>query len=452
VLIWSPELVHKYNVHGPRYTSYPTALSLQPGFPESAVKAALAQGPDRLSLYLHIPFCQQLCYYCGCTKEVTRHQFKGDRYLDALEQELALYQPLVLDKQIEAVHLGGGTPTFLTIEQLSRLVAMLQQAFSFTGQAEWSVEIDPRSCDSEKLQHLFQLGFRRVSFGVQDFDPQVQQAINRIQSYAMVEALVRQSQDLGFASVNLDLVYGLPHQHSDSFAQTLQQVIALNPDRVSLFSYAHLPTRFAAQRKIPTQTLPQAEEKLALLQLAIAQLGQAGYEAIGMDHFAKTTDPLFQAQQQGKLQRNFQGYTTHGQDALLGLGMSSISQVGGVMWQNQKELQSYQSLLAAGQWPLEKGYSSSRDDKIRAALISQLMCHFQLDLAAFSAQWQLADFWDYFADSRRQLEPLMADGLVELSPHQIQVTPLGRLLVRLVCACFDRYLQLAVQTSYSKVV
>lgn len=451
-LLWSPELVQKYNVHGPRYTSYPTALSLQPGFPVSAVKAALRQGPQALSLYLHIPFCQQLCYYCGCTKEVTRHSFKADRYLDALEQEVALYQPLLAEKQINAVHLGGGTPTFLTQEQLSRLVGLLRNALPLQQDAEWSVEIDPRSCDSAKLAHLFQLGFRRVSFGVQDFDPAVQQAINRLQSYAMVEALVRQAQQLGFASVNLDLVYGLPLQRPDSFASTLQQVIALNPDRVSLFSYAHLPTRFAAQRKIPTQSLPQAEDKLALLQLAIERLTGAGFQAIGMDHFAKASDPLAQAQQHGRLQRNFQGYTTQGQDALLGLGMSSISQVGGVMWQNHKELQPYQTLLAHGAWPVERGYSSTADDKIRAALISQLICHFQLDIAAFSAQWQLADFWDYFAQSRSQLQPLIADGLVRVTAQRIEVTALGRLLVRLVCACFDRYLQLAVQTSYSKVV
>ncbi|WP_337879760.1 oxygen-independent coproporphyrinogen III oxidase [Rheinheimera sp.] len=449
---WSAELLQKYNVHGPRYTSYPTALSLQPGFPVSAVKAALAQGPQQLSLYLHIPFCQQLCYYCGCTKEVTRHSLKADRYLDALEQEVALYQPLLHDRHINAVHLGGGTPTFLTEDQLSRLVGLLGGSLPVQQDADWSVEIDPRSCDRAKLAHLFQLGFRRVSFGVQDFDPAVQQAINRVQPYAMVEALVHQAQQLGFESVNLDLVYGLPLQQAESFASTLQQVIALNPDRVSLFSYAHLPTRFAAQRKIPTQSLPQADEKLALLELAIEHLTQAGYQAIGMDHFAKASDPLAQAQQQGRLQRNFQGYTTQGQDALLGLGMSSISQVGGVMWQNHKELQPYQTLLAQGAWPVERGYSSTGDDKIRAALISQLMCHFQLDIPAFSARWQLSDFWDYFAQSRSQLQPLIADGLVSVTPERIEVTALGRLLVRLVCACFDRYLQLAVQTSYSKVV
>ncbi|WP_337843077.1 oxygen-independent coproporphyrinogen III oxidase [Rheinheimera sp.] len=451
-LLWSPDLVQKYNVHGPRYTSYPTALSLQPGFPVSAVQAALAQGPEALSLYLHIPFCQQLCYYCGCTKEVTRHSLKADRYLDALEQEVALYQPLLRDKRFNAVHLGGGTPTFLTEDQLSRLVGLLRGSLPVQQDADWSVEIDPRSCDRVKLAHLHQLGFRRVSFGVQDFNAEVQQAINRVQPYDMVEALVRQAQQLGVESVNLDLVYGLPLQQAESFASTLQQVIALNPDRVSLFSYAHLPTRFAAQRKIPTQSLPQADEKLALLELAIERLTQAGYQAIGMDHFAKASDPLAQAQQQGRLQRNFQGYTTQGQDALLGLGMSSISQVGGVMWQNHKELQAYQTLLAQGAWPVERGYSSTGDDKIRAALISQLMCHFQLDIPAFSARWQLSDFWDYFAQSRSQLQPLIADGLVRVTPERIEVTALGRLLVRLVCACFDRYLQLAVQTSYSKVV
>lgn len=451
-LVWSSELVQKYNLHGPRYTSYPTALSLHSDFPVSSLQSALVNGPDKLSLYLHIPFCHQLCYYCGCTKEVTRHQFKADGYLDALEQEIALYAPWLTQKKIDAVHLGGGTPTFLTQEQLSRLAGMLRAQLPLEKKGQWSIEIDPRSCDSSKLAHLFTLGFRRVSFGVQDFASDVQLAINRVQPYAMVEALVHQAQQLGFHSVNLDLVYGLPYQRQQSFAKTLTKVIALNPDRVSLFSYAHLPARFASQRKIPTDQLPGAEEKLALLQLAIKRLNDAGYVAIGMDHFAKPTDALSLAQQEGTLQRNFQGYTTHGQDALIGLGMSSISQVSGVMWQNHKDRSRYQAALTEGRWPLERGFSSSQDDKLRAALISQLICHFELDIQEFSLAWQLDSFWDYFAKSRQQLEPLVQDGLVELTQTHLKVTALGRLLVRLVCACFDRYLQLAVHTNFSKVV
>ncbi|RVT45682.1 oxygen-independent coproporphyrinogen III oxidase [Rheinheimera sediminis] len=451
-LLWSSELVQKYSVNGPRYTSYPTALSLLPDFPASAVQAALAGSAAELCLYLHIPFCQQLCYYCGCNKIVTRHSTKADLYLLALEQEMGLYQHLLADKTISQLHLGGGTPTFLTEEQLSLLMQLLRQHFVFKADAELSVEIDPRSCSLDKLAHLRELGFSRLSFGVQDFDEQVQVAINRVQSEELVRVLVLHARALGFSSINLDLVYGLPYQQATSFAETLDKVLELDPDRVSLFSYAHMPTRFAAQRKIPTRSLPQAEDKLALLQLAIERFSQAGYQCIGMDHFAKATDKLAIAQQQGKLQRNFQGYTTAGQDALVGLGVSSISQVNGVIWQNQKDLQQYQQQLALGQWPVDKGLSLTRDDKIRAALISQLICHFELDIPDFCLRFGLTDFWDYFADVLPKLEPLRADALVSYSDEHIQVTALGRLLVRIVCACFDRYLAKNDHLSYSKVV
>jgi oxygen-independent coproporphyrinogen-3 oxidase len=451
-MLWSADLIQKYSVNGPRYTSYPTALSLQPDFPASAVQAALAGSDNQLCLYLHIPFCQQLCYYCGCNKIVTRHSEKADVYLQNLVTEMALYQPLLSDKIISQLHLGGGTPTFLTQDQLSLLMQLLRQHFVFKTDAELSIEIDPRSCSLEKLAHLRQLGFSRVSFGVQDFDEQVQITINRVQSEDLVRSLVLEAKGLGFSSINLDLVYGLPYQRPERFLQTLQSVLQLDPDRVSLFSYAHMPTRFAAQRKIPTQSLPQAEDKLALLQLAIKEFSDAGYQCIGMDHFAKTTDSLAIAQQQGKLQRNFQGYTTAGQDALIGLGVSSISQVNGVIWQNQKELSHYQQQLNDGQLPLERGFSLSQDDKIRAALISQLICHFKLDIPDFCQRFALEDFWSYFADALPKLDPLIADGLVQCSDSVIQVTPLGRLLVRLVCASFDRYLHQANSLSYSKVV
>jgi oxygen-independent coproporphyrinogen-3 oxidase len=329
---------------------------------------------------------------------------------------------------------------------------LLRQHFVFKADAELSIEIDPRSCSLEKLAHLRQLGFSRVSFGVQDFDEQVQIAINRVQSEDLVRSLVLEAKRLGFSSINLDLVYGLPYQKPASFLHSLDSVLQLDPDRVSLFSYAHMPTRFAAQRKIPTQSLPQGEDKLALLQLAITHFSNAGYQCIGMDHFAKATDSLAIAQQQGKLQRNFQGYTTAGQDALIGLGVSSISQVNGVIWQNQKELQHYQQQLSAGQLPVERGFSLSQDDKIRAALISQLICHFELDIPAFCQSFGISDFWCYFADALPKLDPLIADGLVLCSDKHIQVTALGRLLVRLVCASFDRYLQHNTNQSYSKVV
>ncbi|WP_019674541.1 oxygen-independent coproporphyrinogen III oxidase [Arsukibacterium perlucidum] len=448
---WDARLISKYNINGPRYTSYPTALALSPQFDRTHIHTAITQSPNQLSLYLHIPFCHKLCYYCGCNKVVTRHQHKADTYLDALAQEMALYQPLLQGKSINQLHLGGGTPTFLTEVQLSRLMALLQQHFTIEADAEISIEIDPRSCSDDKLRHLRTLGFNRVSFGVQDLDEKVQIAINRLQDTDLIRHQVQLSRELGFSSINLDLIYGLPFQQPDSFAQTVDEIIRLNPDRISLFSYAHLPERFAAQRKISDASLPDAPLKLELMQLAINRFVAAGYQFIGMDHFAKADDALAKAQQAGKLQRNFQGYTTAGQDALIGLGVSSISQVSGVLWQNSKELPAYYAAISNGQLPTERGFSLNNDDKLRAALISQLICHFELDVDAFSQQWQVSGFWQYFAGALERLQPFMEDGLVEVYAGRIKVTDNGRLWVRSICACFDAYLTQG-QQRYSKVV
>jgi oxygen-independent coproporphyrinogen-3 oxidase len=449
-MIWDEALLQKYNVKGPRYTSYPTALLLRSGFQPAAALQALQQtGPD-LSLYLHVPFCRQLCYYCGCNKVISRDQSKADRYLDALEQEMAFYQAATASKQVAQLHLGGGTPTYLDETQLRHLMQLLRRYFRFSPQASLSIEIDPRSCDLEKLTLLRELGFSRVSFGVQDFDPLVQQSINRRQSYQMVAELVTASRQLGFRSVNLDLVYGLPHQQPASFADTLQQVLSLDPDRISLFSYAHLPERFAAQRKIPQQALPDGQTKLALLALAVDTLQLAGYQAIGMDHFAKPEDPLAVAQQQGQLRRNFQGYTADNSDALLGLGVSAISQVGNQIWQQQKDLNLYYRALAEQGHSLDKGMQLSLDDQIRADLIAALMCNFQLDSRAFADKWQL-NFADYFAHSLHQLQSCQTDQLVQWQGEVLQVTARGRPWVRVICACFDAYLVEQAQ-SYSKVI
>ena len=448
---WDPKLISKYNINGPRYTSYPTALALNTDIDPQLIEAAIVGSGDELSLYLHIPFCHKLCYYCGCNKIVTRHQHKADQYLDALAAEMALYAPLLANKCINQLHLGGGTPTFLTEAQLSRLMQLLQQNFNINADAEISIEIDPRSCSDNKLAHLRQLGFNRVSFGVQDLDEKVQIAINRVQETELIRHQVALCRELGFGSVNLDLIYGLPFQQPDSFAQTVAEIIRLNPDRISLFSYAHLPERFAAQRKIANSSLPDAPAKLALMQLAIERFVAAGYQFIGMDHFAKPDDALAKAQQAGKLQRNFQGYTTAGQDALIGLGVSSISQVNGVLWQNAKELSSYYQAITQQQSPVERGFALRADDKLRAALISQLICHFELDITAFSRQWQLPHFWQYFSDALNRMQPFMEDGLVEVYAERIKVTAAGRLWVRSICACFDAYLS-SGQQRYSKVV
>ncbi|WP_019674525.1 oxygen-independent coproporphyrinogen III oxidase [Arsukibacterium perlucidum] len=448
---WDPKLISKYNINGPRYTSYPTALALSSNFDPAQIQAAIKQSPSDLSLYLHIPFCHKLCYYCGCNKVITRHQHKADTYLDALAQEVALYAPLLQNKQINQLHLGGGTPTFLTEVQLRRLMALLHDNFAINSDAEISIEIDPRSCSDDKLRHLRTLGFNRVSFGGQDLDEKVQIAINRLQDTDLIRHQVQLSRELGFSSINLDLIYGLPFQQPASFSETVDEIIRLNPDRISLFSYAHIPERFAAQRKIANSSLPDAPLKLELMQLAIERFVAAGYQFIGMDHFARPDDALAKAQQAGKLQRNFQGYTTAGQDALIGLGVSSISQVSGVLWQNSKELPAYYAAINNGQLPTERGFSLSADDKIRAALISQLICHFELDIEAFCQQWQLNSFWQYFAEALARLQPFMEDGLVEVYDGRIKVAEGGRLWVRSICACFDAYLTQG-QQRYSKVV
>lgn len=449
-MIWDEALVRKYNTKGPRYTSYPTALLLRSGYDCTKALQALAKsGPD-LSLYLHLPFCRELCYYCGCNKVISRDQTKADRYLQALAREIQFYQSVTKDKTVSQLHFGGGTPTFLDHAQLQQLMQLLRQQFQFAPDAILSIEIDPRSCDVAKLTLLRELGFSRVSFGVQDFDEKVQQAIHRQQSYHLVETLVQAAKDLGYTSVNLDLVYGLPWQQPTSFATTLQQVIQLDPDRVSLFSYAHLPERFAAQRKIPSDALPNAQQKLELLALSVKTLGQAGYQAIGMDHFAKAHDSLAVAQREGKLQRNFQGYTTDNCPAMLGLGVSAISQVGDQIWQHQKDLNQYYRQQDIAGHSIDKGMALSLDDQIRADLIAELMCNFRVDIPGFATKWQL-DFTSYFAESLAQLTPCQQDGLIQLSQEQLQVTALGRPWVRVMAACFDAYL-LPQSQQYSQVV
>ncbi|TRW48860.1 oxygen-independent coproporphyrinogen III oxidase [Aliidiomarina halalkaliphila] len=449
---WDQELIQRYNIHGPRYTSYPTALALSPDFSVNQATSALGESAQPLSLYIHIPFCHSLCYYCGCNKVITRHQHKADTYLDALIDEMKLYSPFVSHRKIQALHLGGGTPTFLSEAQFTRLFHALSEHFDFepTQCDEVSIEIDPRECTLAKLSHIRELGFNRVSYGVQDFDQDVQIAINRIQDETLVRNLVDASRELGFDSINLDLVYGLPHQNLESFQHTLERVLTLNPDRISLFSYAHLPSRFPAQRKIKDHTLPNASDKLALLRAGIETFTGAGYQFIGMDHFARPDDELAIAQREGRLQRNFQGYTTHGSDCLLGLGVSSISQVNGVIWQHEKDVGDYQRMISEQALAVTKGISLTRDDQVRAALIMQLICHFSLDIASFEHRWQIS-FHDYFADAIEALSPFVTDKLVILTSQSIQVTPAGRLWVRSICSCFDAYLQQG-QTRYSKVI
>ncbi|NSY35440.1 oxygen-independent coproporphyrinogen III oxidase [Pseudoalteromonas sp. JC28] len=451
--IWNDSLINKYNISGPRYTSYPTALSLESGYSQKELQAAITGSKSRsLSLYIHIPFCHQLCYYCGCNKIITRHQSKADVYLDYLAQEIAAKAPLFSEYRVEQLHLGGGTPTFLTTEQITRLIEMLNSAFNFSQSAQRGIEIDPRSLAPNMMRHLHELGFNRVSFGVQDFNDEVQAAVNRPQHLDEVLATLTEARTLGFKSINMDMIYGLPFQTVESYKQTIEQLIALSPDRVSVFNYAHLPDRFAAQRKLKEADMPSAGEKLEIFKQTLEQMTTAGYQFIGMDHFAKKDDELAMAQNEGHLHRNFQGYTTHGECDLLGLGVSSISQVGHMILQNEKELKPYYQALNDKRCAITKGITLSGDDEIRAAVIKQLICHFELDKKLFEQRYDI-NFDEYFVQALNALEPLAADELVELNEHTIKVTSNGNLFIRIICMCFDAYLQNQVKnTRFSRVI
>ena len=451
---WDQTLINKYNVSGPRYTSYPTALSLRDGYQQQDLLSAVESSTSRsLSLYIHIPFCSQLCYYCGCNKIITRHQSKADTYLDFLAKEITAQAHLFKNYTVEQLHLGGGTPTFLTAKQMTRLIKLLEQHFNFTSTTERGIEIDPRSLADNMLVDLRVLGFNRVSFGIQDFNDDVQLAVNRPQNADTVKQLITQARELGFQSINADMIYGLPLQTPESFKQTIEQLIELSPDRVSVFNYAHLPERFAAQRKIKDADLPSAHNKLTMFKNTLEQMTQAGYQFIGMDHFAKTDNELAIAQNEGKLHRNFQGYTTHGNCDLLGLGVSSISQIGSAILQNQKELKHYyHSIETQIGCALNKGMHLTHDDVIRADAIKQLICQFELDIQDFSEKHALI-FNDYFEDALIALTPLIKDELVTINDNKISVTPRGNLFIRIICMCFDAHLQKQINaTRFSRVI
>ena len=450
---WDQRLIEKYNYAGPRYTSYPTALEFNENFGEAAFQQAVERYPERsLSLYVHIPFCHRLCYFCGCNKIVTRQLHKADRYLDVLEQEIRQRAPLFAGRRVTQLHWGGGTPTFLNPAQVSRLVALLRSHFDIADDVEMSIEVDPREIELEMIDHLRAEGFNRLSMGVQDFNKAVQERVNRVQDEETIFALVERARAQGFRSVSLDLIYGLPLQTPESFAFTLQRVIALNPDRLSVFNYAHMPTLFAAQRKIKDDELPSAAHKLLILQQTIATLTRAGYQFIGMDHFAKPDDELALAQRAGVLHRNFQGYTTQGESDLLGLGVSAISMLGDGYAQNQKDLKAYYREVEQRGNALWRGLTLSDDDCLRRDVIKALICNFSLDFSAIEAQWPI-DFDDYFAEDLALLAPLIADGLLEQQGRSLQVTGIGRLLIRNICMCFDRYLrQKARLQQFSRVI
>ena len=441
------ELLRRYDRPGPRYTSYPTAPQFHAGFGETQLReAALASNgdpiPRRLSLYVHVPFCESPCFYCGCNRIITRDKARGDAYLARLFREIALTATLFdRDREVIQLHFGGGTPNFLSPLQLGEVVETLRSQFRFSDarDRDISIELDPRFVDADDIAALGRIGFNRASFGVQDFDPAVQEAVNRIQSVEQTRAVVDACRANGFRSVNVDLIYGLPSQNTEGFAHTLDIVADMRPDRVAVYGYAHMPHLFKPQKQLDESLLPSAETRLALLQLAIEKLTAAGYLYIGMDHFALPDDELAMAQARGGLHRNFMGYTTHADSDLVGLGVSAISHIGDSFSQNPRDLPSWQAALDDGRLPVFRGMHMNADDVLRADLIQQLMCQAEIPVAALERRHAI-DFPDYFADALERLAPLVEDGLVRVEPRRIVVTSRGRLLLRNIAMCFDRYL------------
>ncbi|PYD14775.1 MULTISPECIES: oxygen-independent coproporphyrinogen III oxidase [Pseudomonas syringae group] len=454
---WDSDLIHRYDVAGPRYTSYPTAVQFHTQVSAFDLLHALRESRKAsrpLSLYVHLPFCANICYYCACNKVITKDRGRAQAYLQRLEHEIQMLAcHLAPGQVVEQLHLGGGTPTFLSHDELRRLMAQLRLHFNLLDDdsGDYGIEIDPREADWSTMGLLRELGFNRVSLGVQDLDPTVQRAINRMQSLEETRAIVEAARTLQFRSVNIDLIYGLPTQNPQIFSHTVDKVIDLQPDRLSVFNYAHLPERFMPQRRIDVADLPDAESKLLMLERTVEQLGNAGYRYIGMDHFALPDDELATAQEDLTLQRNFQGYTTHGQCDLIGLGVSAISQVGELYSQNSSDLNEYLRLLDSDQPATRRGLICNDDDRIRRVIIQQLICHFTLDFGEIEKTFCI-DFRDYFSEAWPQLLGMASDGLITLSETGIEVRPAGRLLVRAVCMVFDTYLTRQNRQQFSQVI
>ena len=457
-LMITQEHIERYDVSGPRYTSYPTADRFVEAFDAVAYSKAMEQRSisswtQPLSVYVHIPFCASLCFYCACNKIVTKRYEQSAIYLDYLQRELNLHvRQLQQPQTVNQLHLGGGTPTFFSDEELSHLMKMLKQVFSFNAEGEYSVEIDPRTVDKARLQHLRNLGFNRLSFGVQDFDADVQEAVHRIQTYKQVATLMREAREMDFQSINADLIYGLPKQTPVTFRQTISQIITLRPDRIALYGYAHLPSRFKPQRRILQEDLPNAVDKIQMLSEAIQQLMQAGYVYIGMDHFALPDDALAIAKQQGRLHRNFQGYSTMADQDILALGVSAIGKMGASYSQNAKTLEEYYDFLDQGQLPIVRGLALSRDDLIRRAVIMAIMCHGELSFESIDLSYMI-NFREYFKSELQQIVEKEKQGLVVLEQDGVKVTEMGWFFVRAIAMVFDRYLQHdANRARFSKIL
>jgi oxygen-independent coproporphyrinogen III oxidase len=457
-LMITQEHIERYDVSGPRYTSYPTADRFVEAFDATTYCKAIEQRninswTQPLSVYVHIPFCASLCFYCACNKIVTKRYEQSAIYLDYLQRELDLHlQSLGQQQKVNQLHLGGGTPTFFSDEELSSLMRMLKKAFTLSAEGEYSVEIDPRTVDQARLQHLRNLGFNRLSFGVQDFDADVQEAVHRIQTYKQVATLMRQAREIGFQSLNTDLIYGLPKQTPVTFRQTISQIITLKPDRIALYGYAHLPSRFKPQRRILQDDLPHAVDKIQMLSEAIQQLMQAGYVYIGMDHFALPEDALAIAKQQGRLHRNFQGYSTMADQDILALGVSAIGKMGATYSQNAKTLEEYYDCLDQQQLPIVRGLALSRDDLIRRAVIMAIMCHGELSYESIELSYMI-NFREYFKSELQELVEKEKNGLIIIEEDGIKVTEIGWFFIRAIALVFDRYLQHdANRARFSKIL
>jgi oxygen-independent coproporphyrinogen-3 oxidase len=449
------DLIRRLDKNGPRYTSYPTADRFVKTFGPDNYRHWIARRDTTrpLSLYVHIPFCSTLCFYCACNKIITKDRSKSAKYVQYLVKELEMQAALIPgERRLEQLHWGGGTPTFLSDSEMRTLMDAIGGNFTLVPDGEYSIEIDPRKVQDETVALLGQLGFNRISIGVQDFDPVVQKAVNRIQSEEETLRVIRAARANGFKSVSIDLIYGLPKQTLDGVKATLDKVIAANPDRLSIYNYAHLPTVFMPQRRISEENLPEAQVKLDILKLAVNMLTDAGYVYIGMDHFAKPDDELAVAQRQGRLHRNFQGYSTHADCDLVAVGISSIGKIGPTYSQNFREDEEYYAALDRDELPIMRGMELDADDLVRREIIQALMCHFMISKEAFNTQFQI-DFDSYFATELDELKEYEREGLIELAPAWVAVTPKGRMLIRNICMVFDKYLRTKQEHArYSKVI
>ena len=457
-LIWDSSLLKRYDRPGPRYTSYPTAVQFDSEFSACTFADAEKQsGLERrpVSLYFHVPFCDTVCFYCGCNKIVTKHRDRAQPYVDLMCQEMAMHaENLDYRASVEQLHFGGGTPTFLSKEQLTQIMDTANKYFDlkFDEFTDYSIEIDPREADWAMMGHLRDLGFNRISLGVQDFDPAVQKAVNRVQPEDLTQSIMDAARTMQFKSINLDLIYGLPLQTCESFLKTVDRVIEMQPERLSVFNYAHLPHRFMPQRRIRTEDLPSPEEKLKIMEATTARLTEAGYVYIGMDHFALPDDDLAAAQEEGVLHRNFQGYTTHGHCDLIGIGVSSISQVGDTYAQNFTDMPSYVEMIETGQLAVNKGLKSSGEDQLRSHVIRRLLCDFGLQFEAVESLFDI-DFRSHFQNELNALKVMEEDELLVMDDSSISVLPRGRLLIRNICMTFDKYLAAAQeQKKFSRVI